>query len=266
MGFMPCGVITLTTDFGHKGVFAGAMKGQVLRRFPAARFVDITHEILAHWPDEAGFWLARSFRYFPDGTVHVAVVDPGVGTSRDILVMENGTQLFLAPDNGLLGWIDRDGDARTYRLDMTRLADYDIVDPSSTFHGRDIFAPLAAEIASGRIDPAQLGPPAGDIVPRWQEPPAVNGDTISGVVLTIDTFGNLITNIDAALLDGIDDPLVVAGGRQIPLHETYGEVAPGEYLALINSFSVLEIARAEKSATEGLGLGRGAPVLLRPAG
>ncbi len=103
--FQPSGVITLTTDFGHKDPFVGVMKGQVLRRFPAARLVDLTHEILAHWPAEAGFWLGRSFGYFPPGTVHVAVVDPGVGSARDIAVVEAEGQLFLAPDNGLLAGV-----------------------------------------------------------------------------------------------------------------------------------------------------------------
>ena len=103
--FQPSGVITLTTDFGHKDPFVGVMKGQVLRRFPTARLVDLTHEILVHWPAEAGFWLGRSFVYFPPGTVHVAVVDPGVGSTRDIAVVEAEGQLFLAPDNGLLAGV-----------------------------------------------------------------------------------------------------------------------------------------------------------------
>ena len=96
------GVITVTTDFGHQGPFVGVIKGCILTRFPAARIVDLTHEIVVHWPAEAGFWLARAFPFFPAGTVHVAVVDPGVGTSRDILALEAGGHFFLAPDNGLL--------------------------------------------------------------------------------------------------------------------------------------------------------------------
>ena len=98
----PSGVITITTDFGHQGPFVGVMKGCILSRFPAARIVDLTHEIVVHWPAEAGFWLARAYRYFPAGTVHIAVVDPGVGTSRDIIVVSAGGHLFFAPDNGLL--------------------------------------------------------------------------------------------------------------------------------------------------------------------
>src|ERR1700761_2543718 len=98
----PSGVITITTDFGHKGPFVGVMKGVMLARFAAARIVDLTHEIVVHWPAEAGFWLSRSFEYFPAGTVHVAVVDPGVGTSRGIVAVAAREHVFLAPDNGLL--------------------------------------------------------------------------------------------------------------------------------------------------------------------
>src|SRR5512145_2493262 len=117
--FVPCGVITLTTDFGHRDPFVGVMKGQVLHRFAGARIVDLTHEVMAHWPAEAGFWLGRSFRYFPPGTVHVAVVDPGVGSARDIAVVELEGHLFLAPDNGLLaGVLERGvGGPRLRRLD-----------------------------------------------------------------------------------------------------------------------------------------------------
>src|SRR5580658_10956223 len=105
----PSGVITVTTDFGHQGPFVGVMKGVILARFPQARIVDLTHEIVVHWPAEAGFWLARSFAYFPAGTVHLAVVDPGVGTARDLLVVSAAGHSFVAPDNGLLaGVVSRD--------------------------------------------------------------------------------------------------------------------------------------------------------------
>src|SRR6478752_5478465 len=109
----PSGVITITTDFGHQGPFVGVMKGRILTRFAEAKIVDLTHEIVVHWPAEAGFWLARSFEYFPAGTVHVAVVDPGVGTSRDIVAVSAEGHVFLAPDNGLLAPIvTRHSDAK----------------------------------------------------------------------------------------------------------------------------------------------------------
>jgi len=259
----PCGVITLTTDFGLRDPFVGVMKGQMLGRFPDAKLVDLTHDILAHWPAEAGFWLARSFQYFPRGTVHVAVVDPGVGTKRDIVAVEADGHIFLAPDNGLLASvITRTSGARIYRIESSHLVPLGIGTPSATFHGRDIFAPMAAEIAVGRVRPASLGEQIVEVVPSWIDDPTVTDTSVSGVVITVDHFGNLITNIDAAALTKFEAPVVRAGAQEFPLRRTYGDARPGDYLALINSFAVLEIARAEQSAAAGLGLGRGAPVIV----
>jgi S-adenosylmethionine hydrolase len=132
--------------------------------------------------------------------------------------------------------------------------------PSATFHGRDVFAPLAAELAAGRLQPAELGEPVTDLVPGWLEEPAVGPSQVTGVVVTVDHFGNLITNIDARHLRRLAHPVIRVAGHELPLRRTYSDVRPGEYLALVNSFGVLEIARAERSAAEGLGLARGAPV------
>jgi S-adenosylmethionine hydrolase len=262
----PSGVITLTTDFGHQGPFVGVMKGRILTRFPEAKIIDLTHEIVVHWPAEAGFWLARSFEYFPAGTVHVAVVDPGVGTSRDIVAVSAQGHVFLAPDNGLLAPIvSRHPDATVVRLNAVQLTRLGIHRPSATFHGRDIFAPVGAELAAGRCTLESLGervqPQA--LVPAWVDDPTVEPGSVTGVVITIDHFGNLISNIDAALIERFRLPLVHAGNHSFPLLRTYGDTRPGEYLALVNSFGVIEIARAEQSATEGLGLSRGAPVVVR---
>jgi S-adenosyl-L-methionine hydrolase (adenosine-forming) len=261
----PCGVITITTDFGHQGPFVGVMKGCILKRFADARIVDLTHEIVVHWPAEAGFWLARAFQYFPAGTVHVAVVDPGVGTSRDIIIVSAAEHLFFAPDNGLLAPIvARHADAAIVRLTPAALVRFGIERASATFHGRDIFAPLAAELAAGRCTPADLGEPATTLVPSWVDEPTVDGH-VTGLVMTIDHFGNLITNIDAVLVRRFRAPRVFAGNHTFALKRTYGDVRPGEYLALVNSFGVIEIARAEQSAADGLGLSRGAPVMVRDA-
>jgi S-adenosyl-L-methionine hydrolase (adenosine-forming) len=264
--FEPCGVISITTDFGHKGPFIGTMKGMILMRFPAARIVDLTHETLVHWPAEAGFWIARSYRYFPHGSLHVGVVDPGVGTGRAILALEYDGHAFLAPDNGLLGALAARPGARAYRLDPGRLERHAIREPSATFHGRDIFAPVAGELASGRMRPHDLGPVVTDVVPSWLEDPDVTQGRVSGVVVTLDHFGNLITNVEGGLLARFRHAVVHAGGHALALKRTYGDVSPGEYLALVNSFGVLEIARAEQSAADGLGLGRGAPVTIVEAG
>ncbi len=262
--FAPSGVITITTDFGHQGPFVATMKGRMLARLPAARIIDVTHEVPVYWPAEAGFWLSRSYQYFPAGTVHVAVVDPGVGTNRDIIAVEADGHGFLAPDNGLLApVVSRATAARIWRLDLSRVRQrLQLPTPSATFHGRDIFAPVAAEMAAGRIALADLGPATTDIVPAWVDEPSSTPDQVAGVIITIDHFGNLISNIDATLIERFSHPVVRTAGHSFPLRRTYGDVQPGEYLALVNSFGVVELARAEQSAAEGLGLGRGAPVVI----
>jgi S-adenosylmethionine hydrolase len=262
--FTACGVITITTDFGHQGPFVATMKGRMLAHLPSARIIDVTHEVPVYWPAEAGFWLARAYSYFPNGTVHVAVVDPGVGTARDIIVVAAAGHAFLAPDNGLLApVVARNDSASVYRLDTARaIARFKLPPPSATFHGRDIFAPLGAELAAGRVTPAELGSKTTDIVPSWVDEPTVTAEQVAGVIITIDHFGNLVTNIDAALIRAFPAPVVRTGGHILPLRRTYGDVRPGEFLALVNSFGVIEIARAEQSAAEALGLGRGAPVTI----
>lgn len=255
------GVITITTDFGHKGPFTGVMKGVILGRFPAARIVDLTHDIPAQWPPEAGFWVARSYRYFPPGSVHLAIVDPGVGTEREILIVEYDGHCFMAPDNGLLGPLLSDiGDARVYHLDTDVVGRLGIEAPSRTFHGRDIFAPVAAEIASGRRTAKALGKRTADWVPGWLDPPTIGDERVSGVIVTVDTFGNLISDIDASMIESFEEPVAHIAGHQIGMQTTYGRAKPGDYLALINSFGVVEVARAEGSAAEGLSSDRGAPI------
>jgi hypothetical protein len=259
--WQPSGVITVTTDFGHKGPFAAVMKGVILQRFRGATVIDLAHDIPAHWPPEAGFWIARSYQYFPRGTVHVAIVDPGVGTERDILLVEYDRHIFLAPDNGLLAPILDSADD-VYKLDTTSLQKLGLAAPSLTFHGRDIFAPLAAEFAAGRLQPADVGTPTSDWTPGWLEDPAVSPGRISGIIVTIDAFGNLISNIDGSLIADFAQPIVRHAGHTLEMKSTYGRVAPGNYLALVNSFGVIEIARAEGSAADGLGSDRGAPVIV----
>jgi len=260
----PSGVITITTDFGHKGPFVGVMKGVIVSRFCDAKVIDLTHDIPAQWPPEAGFWVRRSYRYFPAGTVHLAIVDPGVGTERDILIVEYDHHYFMAPDNGLLGrMLDHAEDAAVYRLDMDALERLDIAPPSNTFHGRDIFAPIAAELAAGKTTPVSIATATDTWTPAWVDEPDVTAGKVTVSVMMVDAFGNLISNIDAPLLEDLDDPVVHIAGHDIPLFVTYGNVRPGDYLALINSFGVLEIAKAEGSAAEGLGVERGAPVTVK---
>lgn len=260
----PSGVITITTDFGHKGPFAAVMKGVILSRFPAASIVDLAHDIPAQWPPEAGFWVSRSYEWFPSGSVHLAIVDPGVGTERDILLADCAGHVFMAPDNGLLAQLlDSCGDPQVYRLDQEKLQALGVPAPSATFHGRDIFAPVAAEIAAGRISIVDIATPTNDWTPGWIDEPDVAVGKITGVIVTIDTFGNLISNIDVGLLQSFREPVAHIAGHQIAMHTTYGRVQPGDYLALANSFGVVEIARAEGSAADGLGSARGAPLVIR---
>jgi S-adenosylmethionine hydrolase len=259
--WQPSGVITITTDFGHKGPFAAVMKGVILQRFREASVVDLAHDIPAHWPPEAGFWISRSYRYFPQGTVHVAIVDPGVGTERDILLVEHDAHIFIAPDNGLLAPL-LDIAEKIFKLDLGSLQSLGLDNPSLTFHGRDIFAPLAAEFAAGRLQPADVGIETSDWTPGWLEDPKVMPGKISGIIVTVDAFGNLISNIDGDLIRDFKEPIVRHAGQDLEMKATYGLVKPGNYLALVNSFGVIEIARAEGSAADGLGSERGAPVVV----
>ena len=256
-------IITLTTDFGHKGPFVAVMKGMILRHAPDAHIIDLTHEIHVHWPAEAGFWLSRAYRYFPAGTVHIAVVDPGVGTERNIIAVEFDGHIFLAPDNGLLPEsLVSDIKFNAWRMSDEWHAAQNWPKPSNTFHGRDIFAPLAALLANGRVRPADIGPAVHELIPSLLEEPMQEGRELRGCVVTIDHFGNLITNIDERYLADMQRPSIRVAGLQFNLQQTYGRVQPGDFLALINSFGVIEIARAEGSAADGLGLGRGAPVFV----
>ena len=258
--FKPSGVVTVTTDFGHRGPFVGTMKGVIVSRFPAARIIDLTHEAYVHWPAEAGFWIARSYHYFPPGTVHLAVVDPGVGTDRSMLLAIGDGHAFLAPDNGLLAEVIERSKASVYYIREEVIEAHALADVSATFHGRDVFAPLAARLAAGQLEPHTIGTLTSDYVPSIIEPAERRGKQLLGVVITTDHFGNLISNIERADIEAFRKPLIQAGGHDIVFRRTYGDVAPGELLALINSFGVLEIARAEQNAAECLGIGRGAPI------
>lgn len=264
--FKPSGVVTLTTDFGLEDPFVGVMKGRILARLPAARIIDVTHAIPPQRPAEAGFWLSRCFEYFPAGTVHVAVVDPGVGTDRRILCATAHGHALLAPDNGLLTPIlARIADAEVFDLAAPGLAALGIRDVSATFHGRDIFAPAAAELAAGRIAPSALGERLGSLAHSPVGAESSTPSALSGSVVTIDHFGNLITDIDAARLAPFSEAQVVIAGRTMPLRRTYGEARAGEIVALVNSFDALEIAEAQGSAAATLGVGRGTPVSVRHA-
>lgn len=257
------GVITITTDIGHKGPFTAVMKGVIYSRFPEARIVDIAEDVPVHWPAEAEFWVSRSYTYFPPGSVHLVVVDPALGGNRDILLIDFDGHFFVAPDTGLLaGFLDDAEGAHVFKLDPACLPRLGIPEPNLCFHGRDIFAPVVAELAAGRTTPVSIGKPCHEWTPSLLEKPEATTAGIQGAVITFDSFGNLITNLNDSHLQGIDTPVVRVGGQTIPILQSYADASPGDYLAMVNSFGVIEVARSEGSAAEGLGVDRGAPVIL----
>ena len=237
------------------------MRGVILSRNADAQVIDLAHDIPPQWPPEAGFWISRSYRYFPRGSIHLGIVDPGVGTERDILVLECDGHIFMAPDNGLLAeLLDRHSGAVVRQLDLAALAALNLSKPSDTFHGRDIFAPVAAALASDQLSIGDVGPVVETWTPGWLDEPETTPGKIVGCIITIDAFGNLISNIDATLVADFQEPVAQIAGRQITMLSTYGRAQPGDLLALINSFGVIEIARAEGNAAARLGLERGAPL------
>ena len=256
--FDAAGVITLLTDFGLDDPFVGVMKGVILSLLPRAQIVDLTHAIPAQDIDAGAFWLERSFRYFPAGTVHIAVVDPGVGSERGALVTESCGHCFVAPDNGLLAPVLRqDADAASWAIDLARLA---LPTPSMTFHGRDVFAPIGARLACGGLKPSDLGASVEPVANTRHQSIAPPRSAAQGTVVIIDHFGNLITNISGREISLPPRPSVETCGRRLPLVRTYSDVARGELMALINSFDRLEIACRDGSAAATLGAHRGTMV------
>lgn len=258
-GFRPCGVVTLITDFGVTDPFVAAMKGRILRHCAAAQCIDLTHGITPFRPAEAAFWLEHLRHDFPPGTIHVAVVDPGVGTARRLLAVCLGDQLFLGPDNGLLGGLARQPGAQARAVGAELLGRLS-PSPSSTFHGRDLLAPLAGQLAGSRIAFDDLGSVVCDTVESPVADPRVAAGMIHGEVLLVDHYGNLFSNITAKLVVNSERKSVRFGARELPWKRTYRDAQPGECIALLNAFGVLEAACVEGRASDVLQLGPGAPV------
>lgn len=257
--------IGLITDFGVDSPFVGVMKAVIYSRLPQARIVDLFHNVAPYNVDEGGFWLAHTYHYMPPGSVHVVVVDPGVGSVRRILAARLGGHVFLAPDNGLLHQAFGMAEGIEYRaLDLAGLERrLSLPLASATFHGRDIFAPVGAALAGGDCGYEQLGEPVADIVPARIGRAVRTGNAVQGTVMSIDHYGNLITNIDGEWLDGRQGAWVECAGHRFQIRRTYSEARAGEDIALLNSFGVLEIARAQGHAAQRLGVSRGAQVVLR---
>jgi S-adenosylmethionine hydrolase len=242
-------VITLTTDFGNADPWVGIMKGVIAGINPDAAVIDLTHGISPQNIREAAFVLLVGTPFFPKGTVHVAVVDPGVGGDRRALAVETPDCLLVGPDNGVLSWAFRGVEGAVVR--EIREAGYIREPVSSTFHGRDVFAPAAAHLSRG-VRIGALGPPVADPVILEFPRTTKDGRTIRGEVLYIDRFGNLMTNIRPDDRQGVRE--VVIGNTTIRgLSAYYGEGGDGQAIALVGSTDFLEIAVNRGSAAERLG-------------
>ena len=259
----PSGIVTLLTDFGINDPFVGVMKGVILSRFAGARLVDLAHGVSPQDVREGSFWLARSVPWFPPGTVHVAVVDPGVGSERRAVAARCDGQILLAPDNGLLnGVLARSALTEVHVIEPDR---FDLPPLSSTFHGRDLFAPVAAELASGRCDLSNVGPMQAAPPPPSVVPPRQTDGAVEGTVVVVDRFGNLITDIDASMVQSLEPVQVRISDRVLDLRRTYADASPGELVALINAFGTVEVARRNGDASRTLGLTRGETVRVEKA-
>lgn len=254
-------IITLTTDFGEGSPYVAAMKGVILSINPAAAIVDITHDIRPQDIRHGAVVLGDVTGLFPDGTIHVAVVDPGVGTDRAILYVRIGVQAYIVPDNGLLDdLLERAPAAQIVRIANRKFWHEPV---SNTFHGRDIMAPVAAHLSLG-VAPEQLGPAVESIHRLGLPKPVVRPGRIDGVILEVDSSGNLITNITSDMLAGYptDERVCIVCG----IYETWGILSAyaqqhaDMFIALVGSTGRLELALVAGSAAQRLGLQVGMPV------
>ena len=260
-------VITLTTDFGTTDPYVAAMKGVIFGIHPGATVVDLTHGVAPHDVLAGAFQVRCGFSCFPPASVHVVVVDPGVGSARRPLLMVTEQHRFLAPDNGVLTLVPDVEEVRSvYHITATHYFRNPV---SHTFHGRDVFAAAAAWLSKG-IDPAQFGDPVDDWkrleIPRAQTAP---DGTVRGVIWSVDRFGNLISGIPGTALENLRakaTPNMTAGKHRLTEVRAYHEIPEGGAAFLVNSFGLLEIAAHRRSAAQMLGLKRGDAVEIRAQG
>lgn len=246
-------VITLLTDFGSVDYFVGAVKGAILSVNLGAVIADITHEIPPQDVEAAAFTLLASYQTFPAATIHVAVVDPGVGSQRRPIVVKAGGQSFVGPDNGIFTYIyDREPSHQVFHVTSDK---YFRPSLSTTFHGRDIFAPVAAALSNG-VNPEDLGPPIADPI-RLK-----NSEVLR--IIHIDRFGNCVTNITRDLVDPKRHPTLVIKRKQIrAFREFYSSAAPNELFAIWGGAGFLEISINGSSAAKVLRAKRGDTVVIR---
>ena len=258
MNLTPSRIITLMTDFETSDHYVGVMKGVILNINPQVQIVDITHAIPPQDIHGAAFLIDSAWRYFPTGTIHVIVVDPGVGSERRSIICQTETAYFVCPDNGILTHILR-REERIHTVSADNSA-YFLPQVSNTFHGRDIFAPIAAHLSRG-IPIDELGSPVARPVQLPIPQPQVTNKAIIGQVIWIDSFGNLVTDISHEILGSPQERnsiVISAGSARIDhINRSYTESAVGEVLAIIGSFNRLEISINQGNAAQTLGLKRG---------
>ncbi|HKV09428.1 MAG TPA: SAM-dependent chlorinase/fluorinase [Thermoanaerobaculia bacterium] len=248
------GILTLLTDFGTEDYYVAAVKGTVLSRAPGTEIVDVSHQVPPGDIETAAFLLAAAAPSFPAGTVHLAVVDPGVGSGRRILLVQTDQALLLAPDNGLLTPF-LDG-ARTFSVEREDLF---LPGPGRTFHGRDRFAPVAAALLRGEA-PETMGPEIADPRRLPGEPPRREPGRLTGRVVHVDRYGNLVTDLPAGWLPEAPCRFSV-GSRSTSLFAThYAEIPPGEPAALPGSLGTIELSLNGDDLARRWGVLRGAPV------
>ncbi len=257
-------IITLTTDFGSTDHFVGTMKGVILEIVPEAEIVDICHSVQAFDVLDGALTISQAYSYFPSRTVHIVVVDPGVGTARRPILASSDKHHFVAPDNGVLSLVY----ARESRMHVRHItAEHYFLQPvSNTFHARDIFSPVAAYLAK-EVDALKFGEEVEDYVTfSAPKPKAVDANRLRGVVLKVDRFGNLITNItpqDAPMIfaAGAGGFKIAVGNREITeIRNAYAEAAPGEVIGILGSMGFLEIAANRAAAAQLTGAGKGSEV------
>ena len=257
-------IVTFTTDFGWHDPFAGIMHGVVLNIHAETAIVDISHAVASYDVFDGAFCIVQAYRFFPPRTVHVVVVDPGVGGSRRPIIVETDDYIFVAPDNGVLSLVEiREAKFSVRHITAER---YFLQPVSQTFHGRDIFAPVAGWLSKG-VAPAEFGPEISDYV-RLPLPVVerISENSLRGMVLRVDKFGNLITNITELEAPGLftapHPPFnLLVGGQSITrLYRSYAQGSEDEFFAIVGSSGYLEVAARQTSAAEKLAAGAGTPV------
>lgn len=261
MASKPYQFITLTTDFGHFDGFVACVKGVILSYAPQVSIFDISHEVKPFDVQSTAWIINNTYSYFPKGTIHVVVVDPGVGTCRRPLLLVSDDHIFIGPDNGVFSYILENKEK--WQAYILNKPEYYLQEPSATFHGRDIFAPVAGHIASG-VKPKLLGAEIDlDTLVKFNvSEPLITEQSVIGEIIYIDRFGNLITNIPQDAVKP-NTPVYINGKAAGTIGTTYGSVKVGQITALIGSHGYVEIGVNGGRGDLALGVGLGAQVLVQ---